>query len=230
MRSPKAARKVGPLCQVRIASGESASIYKIPNETRPNYLESGNMSEADSKAIAVVRLDEAARRLGCHVETLRIRVRDGRLQAVRGPHGAYYVAERDLAELPQPRRGWPPRRTFTRGQIERSWELVDAILSPAKEWSKRELALVRELRASPAANIRLYRLISVHRLRRLGLAFEDVGEELGISARHARRLFGRRVFIALRRHLMKGDKAAARRERELARRQTRLGRRRRRRW
>jgi len=188
------------------------------------------MDETDSKAIAVVRLDEAARRLGCHVETLRIRVRDGRLPAVRGPHGAYYVAERDLVELPEPRRGWPPRRTFTRTQIESSWELVDAILSPAKEWSRRELALVRELRANPAANIRLYRLISVHRLRRLGLAFEDVGVELGISARHARRLFGRRVFIALRRHLMKGDKAAARRERELARRQTRLGRRRGRRW
>ena len=178
----------------------------------------------------MVRLDEAARRLGCHVETLRIRVRDGRLQATRGPHGGYYVAERDLEELPVPRRGWPPRRTFNRSQIESSWELVDAILSPAKEWSKRELALVGELRANPAANIRLYRLISVHRLRRLGRAVEDVGEELGISARHARRLFGRRVFIALRRHLTRGDRAQAKRERELARRQTRLERRRGRRW
>jgi len=178
----------------------------------------------------MVRLDEAARRLGCHVETLRIRVRDGRLQAVRGPHGAYYVAERDLVELPVPRRGWPPQRTFTRSQIESSWELVDAILSPAKEWSKREMALVRELRASRAANIRLYRLISVHRLCRLGLAFEDIGEELGITARHARRLFARRVFIALRRHLTRGDRAAAKHERELIRRQTRLGRRRGRRW
>lgn len=188
------------------------------------------MNEADSKAIEMVRLDEAARRLGCHVETLRIRVRDGRLQAVRGPHGAYYVAERDLVELPEPRRGWPPRRTFTRSQIERSWELLDAILSPAKDWSQREMALVRELRASPAANIRLYRLISVHRLRRLGLAFEDIGEELGITARHARRLFARRVFIALRRHLTRGDRAAAQRERELDRRQTRLGKRRGGRW
>jgi len=188
------------------------------------------MNDADSKAIVVVRLDEAARRLGCHVETLRVRVRDGRLQAVRGPHGAYYVAERDLVELPEPRRGWPPRRTFTRSQIEGSWELVDAILSPAKEWSRREMALVRELRTSPAANIRLYRLISVHRLRRLGLAFEDIGEELGITERHARRLFARRVFIALRRHLTRGDWAAAKRERELARRQSRLGKRRGGRW
>jgi hypothetical protein len=188
------------------------------------------MNEADSKAIEMVRLDEAARRLGCHVETLRIRVRDGRLRATRGPHGAYYVAEQDLVELPAPRRGWPLRRTFTKDQREASWDLVDAILSPAREWSKRELALVGELRASPASNIWLYRLISVHRLRRLGLAFEDIGEELGITERHARRLFARRVFIALRRHIMKGDRAAAKRDRELVRRQTRIGRRRGRRW
>lgn len=207
------------------ASGELASINKIPFGTGPNYLESGYMNESASKAIVVVKLDEAARRLGCHVETLRVRVRDGRLQATRGPHGAYYVAEQDLVELPVPRRGWPLRRTFTKDQREASWDLVDAILSPAKEWSKRELALVGELRASPAANTRLYRLISVHRLRKLGLAFEDIGEELGITARHARRLFGRRVFIALRRHLTRGDRAAAKRERELARRQSRLGRR-----
>jgi len=178
----------------------------------------------------MIRLDEAARRLGCHVETLRIRVRDGRLAAVRGPHGAYCVVEQDLAELPLPRRGGPSQRTFTRDEIEGSWELVDAILRPAKEWANRELALVAELRVSPATNQRLYRLLSVHRLRRLGLTFEDIGEELGISARHARRLFKRRVFIALRRHLMSGDRAAARRERELARRETRLGRRRGRRW
>ena len=40
----------------------------------------------------LIRLDLAADRLGCHVETLRIRVRDGRLPAVRGRHGAYYVS------------------------------------------------------------------------------------------------------------------------------------------
>ena len=178
----------------------------------------------------MIRLDEGARRLGCHVETLRIRVRDGRLTSLRGPHGAYYVKEQDLAELPSPRRGGPPQRKFTSAEIEGSWEIVDAMLRPAKEWANRELALVAELRLSPATNLRLFRLISVHRLRRLGLAFEDIGEELGISARHARRLFGRRVFIALRRHLMTEDRALARRERELAWRESRLGRRRGRRW
>jgi len=47
-----------------------------------------NERVAISKATELMRLDEAARRLGCHVETLRIRVRDGRLAAVRGRHGA----------------------------------------------------------------------------------------------------------------------------------------------
>lgn len=178
----------------------------------------------------MVRLDEAARRLGCHVETLRVRVRDGRLDAVRGPHGAYYVAEQDVAELPVPRRGWPPRRDFSQREIEGSWELVDSILGPYKAWRERELALVGELRENPAANRRLYRLVSVHRLRRLGLAFEEIAERLGVTARQARRLFRRSVFLALRRQLMSRDRAAAKRERELTRRQTGLWKRRGRRW
>ena len=207
---------------------------QIPNEPCPNYLEAGDMNKTDWKAIGMTRLEDAARRLGCHVETMRIRVRDGRLAAVRGPHGAYYVAANDLAKLPVPRRGWPPRGSFTRREIEGSWDLVEVILSPTKEWANRERALIAELRANPAMNPKLYRLVSVHRLRRLGLAFEDIADELGISPRHARRLFRRRVFIALRRQLTKEDRAVAKRDRELAWRESRLERRgrfgRRRRW
>ena len=207
---------------------------QIPNELGPNYLEAGDMNKTDLKAIGMIRLDDAARRLGCHVETLRLRVRDGRLAAVRGPHGAYYVAANDLAELPVPRRGWPPRRSFTRREIEDSWDLVEVILSPTKEWANRERALIAELRANAAMNPKLYRLVSVHRLRRLGMAFEDIADEIGISSRHARRLFNRRVFIALRRQLTKEDRETARREREHAWRESRPERRgrfgRRRRW
>ena len=198
---------------------------QISNKPGPNYLEAGDMDKNDWKAIGMTRLDDAARRLGCHVETLRIRVRDGRLTAVRGPHGAYYVAAKDLANLPVPRRGWSPRRSFTRREIEDSWDLVEVILSPTKEWANRELAFVAELRASPAINPRLYRLVSVHRLRRLGMAFEDIADEIRISPRHARRLFTRRVFIALRRQLTKEDRAVAKRDRELAWRESRVGKR-----
>src|SRR5438552_1451787 len=188
------------------------------------------MNQIQPKEIGMIRLDEGARRRGWHVETLRRRGRDGRLTSPRRPHGAYYAKEQDLAELPSPPPGGPPQRKVARAEREGSLEIVDAMLRPAKEWASRELALVAELRLSPATNLRLFRLISVHSLRRLGLAFEDIGEELGISARHARRLFGRRVFIALRRHLMTEDRALARRERELAWRESRLGRRRGRRW
>jgi len=45
----------------------------------------------------------------------------------------------------------------------------------------------------------VYRLLSVHRLRKGG--FDQIADELGISARHARRLYHRRVDMALRRHL-----------------------------
>src|SRR5712691_10103750 len=51
-------------------------------------------------AVGLVKLDEAARRLACHVETLRVHIRDGRLIAVRGAHGAYYLDARDVATYP----------------------------------------------------------------------------------------------------------------------------------
>jgi excisionase family DNA binding protein len=54
------------------------------------------------KAVGLLKLDEAARQLGCHVETLRVHIRDGRLTAVRGPHGAYYLDARDVARYPRP--------------------------------------------------------------------------------------------------------------------------------
>jgi orotate phosphoribosyltransferase-like protein len=74
------------------------------------------------------------------------------------------------------------------------------------------LSLVATLRADPNANRRLYRLVSVHRLRRLGLTFDQVAAELDISPRHARRLVRRSVFLALRRQLVRIDVATARAE------------------
>ena len=155
------------------------------------------------KGVGTIKLAEAARSIGCHVETLRVRVRDGRLRAVRGAHGAFYVDLRDIAALPKPRRGWPEPQEITASQLEGSWDLVDGTLGPARAWRDRELDLVATLRADPDANRRLYRLVSVHRLRRLGLTFDQVADELSISPRHARRLAERSVFLALRRHLVR---------------------------
>ena len=179
----------------------------------------------------LVKLDRAARRLGCHVETLRLHVRAGRLAAVRGAHGAYYVDTDDLESYPKPRRGWPVPEKFSRQELERSWSLVEVVLPKVRAWRDRELALVDEIHAHPGRNRRLYRLASVQRLRRLGLTFGQIADELGITSRHARRLGAASLFIALRRELVRRDQARERAEAEAARRERRqnYGRRRRRR-
>mgnify|MGYP001792498216 FL=1 len=152
-----------------------------------------------------MKLDEAAGRFGCHVETLRIRVREGRLVAVRGPHGAYLVSEESLLDLSPPRRGQPPARIFTDSEMEESWSLVGLILGAAGTWRQRELEFVNLLRDQPNRQPALYRLVSVHRLRRIGMSFNQIAEELGISARQARRLWHRRPYMAIRRQLTRED-------------------------
>ncbi len=181
-------------------------------------------------AVRLVKLDKAARRLGCHVETLRLHIRTGRLAAVRGPYGAYYVDANDLASYPKPRRGWPAPDKFSDEELERSWSLVEGVLPKARAWRDRELALIDELRAHAERNRRLYRLASVHRLRRLGLTFGQIADELDITSRQARRLIAASLFLALRRELVRRDEALARADAQAARRANQDLPRRRRRW
>jgi hypothetical protein len=169
----------------------------------------------------LVKLDRAARRLGCHVETLRLHIRAGRLAAVRGPHGAYYVDTEDLASYPKPRRGWPAPQKFSDEELEGSWSLVEGVLPRARAWRDRELALIDELHANAERNRRLYRLVSAHRLRRLGLTFGQIADELAITSRHARRLSTASLFLALRRELVRRDKAQAQADALAMRRQDR---------
>jgi hypothetical protein len=203
-------------------------IYTISIQECPTYLESAmNIEKSVSR---LVKLDKAARRLGCHVETLRLHIRTGRLLSVRGPHGAYYVDAEDLAAYPRPRRGWPPPEVFSAEELERSWSLVEGVLPKARAWRDRELAVVEELHTHPERNRRLYRLVSVHRLRRLGLTFGQVARELGITSRHARRLSAASPFLALRRELVRRDKVQAQADARAARLAMQDISRRRRRW
>jgi hypothetical protein len=192
-------------------------IYIIHIQKCPSHLEAARIVLMTT----LVKLDKAARRLACHVETLRLHVRTGRLPAVRGPHGAYYIDAQDLGSYPRPRRGWPPPEEFSDQELERSWSLVDGVLPKARAWRDRELALVDELHENPERNRRLYRLVSVLRLRRLGLTFGQIANELGITSRRARRLGYSSMFVALRRELVRRDQAKERADAKAARRERR---------
>jgi hypothetical protein len=130
------------------------------------------------------------------------------------------VDAEELASYPRPRRGWPLPVEFSDQELERSWALVEGVLPKARAWRDRELALVDEVHADPNLNRRLYRLVSVLRLRRLGLSFGQIASELGITPRHARRLSSASLFLALRRELVRRDEARERAEAEAARRTT----------
>jgi len=152
----------------------------------------------------LVRLDLAAHRLGCHVETLRIRVRDGRLPAVKGPHGAYYVSEPALVALPPLGRPVFSRAAVTAAEREQSWQLVERLVIRGRRSGRDELlALVRMIREHPERNRRMYRLLAVNGMVGVSLGSEQIANELGISARHVRRLADRSPFLAVRKALFK---------------------------
>lgn len=161
------------------------------------------VKSAGKTASKPVKLSDAARRLGCHVETLRLRIRAGQLKATRGPHGAYFVSRKELALLPRP--GQPPPRALapqpTRDEVEASWDQMEHYLAKTGLGLPRELKLFRQVRGEPTSNRKLYRVIAVNRLGRAGMSFPAIARELGISTRQVRRLAKRRPLDSLRRDL-----------------------------
>lgn len=155
------------------------------------------MSELD-----VLRLSEAARELGCHVETLRERVRDGRLAAHRGPHGVYLVTRAALRTQLAPRRGRPRQDLYwprlTSKLERRSWLEVERILFDQSDNIDIERRLLRALRQDPEFWPELYNLVSVHRLAAVGGAVSWIAWHLDISERHVRRLAQKRLWRTLR--------------------------------
>lgn len=141
----------------------------------------------------MLTLAEAAARMGCHVETLRIRFRrsKGGLDFARGPHGRIYVTEEELSYL-------VPIRRMKRRPPGPEWSaVVDAYLERLTSgaigliaWEKR---LVTAVLADPAADRPLYNALGVQALRRAGLNLPETAGQLGISERQVRRL-RRRTF------------------------------------
>jgi hypothetical protein len=135
-----------------------------------------------------LKLDDAAERLGCHIETLRLRIRSGRLKAVRGPHGAYFISGRSLAGLRVHRLRPRQKRHPTASDREAAWDAVARRLRREPSALEELLPFIRILRKNRAANPRAYRLLLAAGLQEKDFAVGAIAEELGVSPRHARRL------------------------------------------
>jgi DNA-binding transcriptional MerR regulator len=139
-------------------------------------------------------LAEAAALLGCHVETLRLRIRQGNLAATRGPNGRYLVAAADLFKLRRPRH---LRRNFTPDQVAGFWRLLDRVAAIEGELEDWERELILEVRANPTADIHLHHELAVYTFTLAGLNVEETAEVAGISTRQVRRLRSRSLIKAL---------------------------------
>lgn len=143
----------------------------------------------------LVKLDAAAARLDCHIETLRLRIRKGELKVVRGPHGAYFISARSLQGL---RVRKPPLRKRHRPTVEEreaAWQAAAKRLRRQPRAFDELLPFLRALRATPSLNPRACRLIRAHGLRELGFDDAIIAAELDVSTRHARRLIRRELVI-----------------------------------
>lgn len=155
----------------------------------------------NSRGTGWIKLSDAAAEFGCHVETLRERVRAGLLEARRGPHGAYYVTREGLDLMPPIQR--PLARTFAPDELEETWIFAERLVGWSDRTREAELDLLRSLKADPTKSRRLYRLVSVQRLQAAGLTSSEIAREFGITARHVRRLAARSASIALRKEIYK---------------------------
>ncbi len=142
----------------------------------------------------LIKLSDAAQRLGYHVETLRVRVRRGQLVASRGPHGTYYVTQASLDSIPLPTRS--ARRHLDLESLEWSWIYLEQRLEN-EGVGPDEIRLVDEIMRDPTLNRVLYRLITVQRLRLAGLRSTEIADLLRVSARQVRRLTRRDLHLAL---------------------------------
>ena len=138
----------------------------------------------------LIKLSEAARRLGFHVETLRLRIRQGQLAAVRGPHGQYYVSPAAMAAIEAPKRS--ARRAIDVDSLEWTWYALEQV-ADRQGASYAQLRVIGEVRRNPALSKSLHRLFTVKRLRIAHLSSAEIAYATGLSPRQVRRLSARRI-------------------------------------
>ena len=155
-----------------------------------------------NRRVKTMTLAEAAELLGCHVETLRRRVRRAKLEVRRGPHGRYHIDPEELSYLTSIRR--MRRRAFDTETLSAAWERLERLVGERGAFTSWQRRAVAAIRADPASDIHLFHLLGVHAFTMAGLNIEEVAEQLAISTRQVRRL--RRIPLmvglsdALKRH------------------------------
>ena len=146
----------------------------------------------------LLKLDDVAKRLGCHIETLRLRIRSGRLKAVRGPHGAYFISTRSLRVLRVRTRPVRQRRTPTAEDLDVAWRAMERRLRRATPAAHEELVpFLAALKINRTISLAAYRLVCALGLHELGFSADDIATRFGVSARHARRLIGKDPGVAV---------------------------------
>jgi len=146
---------------------------------------------------SLLQLDVVAKRLGCHIETLRLRIRRGRLKAVRGPHGAYFISARSLRVLRVRTRPVRQRRTPTAEDLNVAWRAMERRLRRVPAAHEELVPFLEALKINREINLGAYRLVCAHGLHELDFSADDIAARLGVSVRHARRLIGQDPGVAV---------------------------------
>jgi hypothetical protein len=140
------------------------------------------------------KLTDVANRLGCHVETLRIRIRSGRLKAVRGPHGAYYISAQSRGGLLVRKRPVVQVGAPTAQDVEAAWRKAKGRLSRMPGAQDEVVPFLLMLESDPGLNGAVYRLVVASGLHELGYAADGIASAVGVSERQARRLVGKDTY------------------------------------
>jgi AraC-like DNA-binding protein len=146
---------------------------------------------------SLLKLDDVAKRLGCHIETLRLRIRSGRLKAIRGPHGAYFISARSLRVLRVRTRPPRQRRTPKAEDLNVAWRAMERRLRRMPAALDEVVPFLEALKINRDVELGAYRLVCAHGLHELGFSTEEIAARLGISPRHARRLIGKDPGVAI---------------------------------
>ena len=137
------------------------------------------------------KLTDVAERLGCHMETLRIRIRSGRLKAVRGPHGAYYISAQSRGGLLVRKRPIAQVGAPTAQDVEAAWRRVKNRLGRMPGAQEELVPFLSVLEANPGLHHAVYRLVVANGLHEVGCGVSAIARAVGVSERQARRLIGK---------------------------------------